>query len=200
MHGGSSGSSEQVARILAQLVIHGQLRVEELQNRCESMSKRTFYLALKEAEEAGLLVRVRKSWKNVLVQLNPRKAEIGKEIKEYDHQRKFWGLYYTPELESTFRGSLLSASNSGNRKELTQLIINQMWLFALASALSILVEADLDEPVLKIQKEIDNLLLQRHKQMVNDCIKEYGSEAKTALEAWVSKQAKEIAPQICSRR
>lgn len=199
MLGGSSGSSEQIARILAQLVIHGPLRVEELQNRCESMSKRTFYFALKEAEEAGFLVRVRKSRKNVLVQLNPGKAEIGRELKEYDHQRKLLGSYYTPELESTFHDSVLAASQSRNRKELTQLIIDQMWLFALASASSILVEADLDEPVLRIQKEVDNLLLQRHKQMVNDCIKEYGTEARTALEAWVTKQAKEITPQFRAR-
>jgi DNA-binding transcriptional ArsR family regulator len=200
MTGGSSGSSEQVVRILAQLTIHGPLRVEELQKRCANMSKRTFYLALKEAEESGLLVRVRKSRKNVLVQLNPRKPEIGKGIKAYDHERKQLGLYYTPESETIFHGSLLAAIESRNRKEFTRLIFNQAWRVAIASVMSILLEANLDDPVMNVQKEIDNLLLQRHKQMVHDCIKKYGSDAKAALEAWVAKQAKEIAPQISAHR
>ena len=200
MTGGSGGDSEQAARILAQLVIHGPLRVEELQKRCESMSKRTFYLALKEAEESGLLIRVRKSRKNVLVQLNSRKAEIGKQIDEYDHQRKFLALFYTPNLASTFRESLLAASKSRDRSELTQLIINQVWLFALATVTALFLEANLDDPVLKVQKEIDNFLLQKHKELVNNSIKEYGSDAKDALEVWVTRQAKAMAPQIRGHR
>jgi hypothetical protein len=160
------------------------------------MSKRTFYLALKEAEESGLLVRVRKSRKNVQVQLNHRKPEIGKATEAYDHQRKFLGLYFTPRSETTLRESLLAASKSRNRKELRQLIFDQAWLFAIASVMSLFMEANLDDTVLKVQREIDNLLLQGHKQVMSDSIKEYGSDAKTALEVWLTKQAKEVTPHI----
>jgi hypothetical protein len=58
------------------------------------------------------------------------------------------------------------------------------------------MEANLDDTVLKVQREIDNLLLQRHKQVMNYSIKEYGSDAKTALEVWLTKQAKEVTPHI----
>ena len=190
MPGGSSGTSEQVVRILAQLMIHGPSRVEKLQKRCSNMSKRTFYLALKEAEESGLLVRVRKSRKNVLVQLNARNDEIGRQIEAYDHQRKLLGLYYTPDFENTLQESLQAASKSRNRKELTQLILNQAWLYAITSVMSILTEANVDNPISKVQLEVENFLLQKHRQMVSDCIKEYDA-ARAALEAWATKQAKE---------
>jgi len=188
MTGGSGGSSEWVTRILVQLVIAGPLRVEELQERCESMSKRTFYLALKEAEESGLLVRVRKTRKNVLVKLTPRNSEI---IKEYDHQRKFLGLYYTPP-ETASREPFSAGSKPRNNKELRQLIFNQAWLLAIASVSSVLLEKNL--PVLGVEKELSDLVLQKHKQIMKDSLKEYGDDAILALEAWLAKHAKEIAP------
>lgn len=196
MTGGSGGSSEQVARILAKLVIHGPVRVEELQKLCDSMSKRTFYLALKEAEGAGLLVRVRKSRKNVLVQLNSRKPEVGKVTEAYDQQRKLLGLYYTPNWETVLREHLFAASESPSRKELRQLIFEQARLFAIASVASLFLEVNLDDPVLRVQKEIGSLVLQRHKQVINDIIKDYGKDATTALEVWLAKQAKEVTPKI----
>ncbi len=196
MTGGSGGSSEQVARILAQLVIHGPVRVEELQKLCDSMSKRTFYLALKEAEGSGLLVRVRKSRKNVLVQLNSRKPEVGKAKEVYDQQRKLLGLYYTPNWETALREALFAASESRSRKELRRLIFEQARLFVIASMVSLFLEATLDDLVLQVQREISNLLLQRHKQVINDVIKDYGRDAATALEEWYFNQAKEVTPKI----
>jgi len=191
MTGVSGASSEHANRILAQLVIQGPIRVEELQKQCASMSKRTFYLALKEAEKSGSLVRIRKSRKNVLVQLNPKRPEIRNALESYDQHRKLLGLYYTPNWERSFREKLLAARESHTHKEVKRLISELAWLLAISSVASLYLESNTEDAIVRVRREVGDLLQQRQRQALGRIIKEYDMDVKSALEAWLRRQVQE---------
>jgi DNA-binding HxlR family transcriptional regulator len=194
----SRDSSTKLMAIIVELMLSGPLRVEELRQRCENVSKRTFYLELKRAEKMGLLVRIRKSRKNVVVQLNPKNYEARKAKETYDSLQRILNEYYS-KRELDLRNSLQAAYQSRDRKKLRQMVFKQAWFLAVSSVAFVLLEGrnvgrPSDSFFLRFQQEIDTYLILRNKKMIYESIRAYGKDVTDALEEWLAAHAKEIVP------
>jgi DNA-binding HxlR family transcriptional regulator len=181
--------------ILVELMMSGPLRVEELRRRCDKVSKRTFYIALQQAENSGLVTRIRKSRKNVVVELNPSQPEAKKARELYGSLQTSLSEQYSKQ-ENEFNDTLQAAYKAKDWKRLRHVVFKQASLLAISSVAFALLEGQFTHPSdsfhLRFHQEIDAYVMRRQKQIIHESIAKYGEKVSYLLQVWLANHAKEI--------